>query len=327
MEREKFELKVGVFVFVGIIALGAMIIILGSKQDMFARQYPLWTEFNEVSGLAVGAPVRLAGVNVGTVEKITFPEEGSTKLRVLLMVRTDVRDRIREDSRASISTQGVLGDKFISLTLGTQGEPLERGTVVQSEQPTDYLAFLETAGAAASNIASITKKIDTMLTGDVGTEAKQSIAATLESVNRVMNEIEKGDGLIHKLIYDKELARTVANVEKTTANLSVITTELKDGKGALGALLNDPKGKETVAKLIVAADNLEKTSASLKTVMGGVERGEGTIGALLMDDGVYDDLRALLGRAKRNRVLRTVIRSTIDKNENLPKAEPAPLKE
>src|SRR5688500_19159767 len=121
MNREKFELKVGVFVFVGILALGAMIIILGSKQDMFARQYPLWTEFKEVSGLAVGAPVRLAGVNVGIVDRIDFPQEGKTDLRVLLMIRTDVRERIREDSRASISTQGVLGDKFISLTLGTTG--------------------------------------------------------------------------------------------------------------------------------------------------------------------------------------------------------------
>ncbi len=307
MEREKFELKVGVFVFVGIIALGAMIIILGSKQDMFARQYPLYAEFNEVSGLAVGAPVRLAGVNIGTVERIEFPEEGKTQLRVLLMVRTEVSDRIREDSRASISTQGVLGDKFISVTLGTEGEPLERGSLLPSEQPTDYLAFLETAGSAAANIASITKKIDTMLTGDVGAEAKQSIAATLESLNRVMHEIETGNGVLHKLVYDKQMAKALDDFQKTSANVAAITS--------------DAKMKESLAKLTVAADNLEKTSADMRTIIARVERGEGTVGALLTDDGVYDDLRALLGRAKRNRVLRTVIRSTIDKNENLPKAE------
>lgn len=64
----------------------------------------------------------------------------------------------------------------------------------------------------------------------------------------------------------------------------------------------------------------------LKTILGRVDRGEGTLGALINDSGAYDDLRAILGRANRNIILRTVIRHTIDKNEKLPPAEPPPDK-
>src|SRR2546430_14671322 len=118
MERERFELKVGIFVFIGIVMLGVIIVLLGSKQDLFAREYPLWAEFTEVGGLKPGAPVRLAGVDVGVVDAIEFPKPGEKNLRVKMMIRTSVRSRIQTDSKASVSTQGVLGDKFISISLG-----------------------------------------------------------------------------------------------------------------------------------------------------------------------------------------------------------------
>lgn len=325
MERERFELKVGIFVFVGILALGAIIIILGARQDMFSRQYPLYAEFEDVSGLKSGAPVRLSGLDVGIVEGIDFPKTlGDKKLRVRLMIRAEVRDRIRGDSKASVATQGVLGDKYVAISLGTTGDPVEKGTILPSEQPADYFAILETAGKALKNIESITGKVDTMLTIEEGGEAKKTLADLIATVTDVVKEVKTGDGLLHTLIYDEKAAKSVRNVEVVTANLAAITEDFRNGQGAIPTLIKDPKSKESVLKLLAAAENMEKASADLRVIVSRIEKGDGTIGALINDPGVYDDLRALLGRAKRNRVLRSVIRSTIDKNENLEKGGSAP---
>ena len=319
MDRERFELKVGIFVFIGIVALGVIIVLLGSKQDMFSRQYPLYAAFEDVGGLKPGAPVRLAGVDVGTVERIDLPATpGDKQLRVRMMIRSEVSDRIRQDSKAEISTQGVLGDKYVAVTLGTEGEPHKPNDTILSEQPADYFAFLETAGKAAGNIASITAKLDAMISSSAGGATKSSVAMTLSNLAAITGEVQHGHGLLHELIYDPKGAQTIDQLHDTAANLAAVTGDIKAGKGALGELLNDPKGKEAIAKIYDAAGNLDTTTKNFAEVSKKVNDGEGTLGALVNDDGVYDDIRALLGRAKRNRILRTVIRHTIDKNEKLP---------
>lgn len=325
VQRERFELKVGVFVFVGIAALGALILLLGSKKDMFSRQYPLYAEFEQVAGLKIGAPVRLSGVDVGVVDGISFPDDPSSRrLKVRLLVRTSVRDRIRQDSRASITTQGVLGDKYIKVSLGTVGEPLRRSSMLPSEKQADYLALADSAGDLVGRLTSIATKIDVALSSGSSGEAVKSLGGVFARVEDMLEEIQTGDGLLHTLIYDDDAAKSFRDLQTASANLAEITAALKDGDGALPALLDDPKTKESLTRAMAAMANMEKATADaaqaaadLRAVMGRVEKGEGTLGALVNDPGVYDDLRALLGRAQRNRVLRGVIRHTIERNEEV----------
>lgn len=326
MERERFELKVGVFVFVGMVMLGIIISVLGAKQDLFARQYGLSAEFEDVNGLKLGAPVRLAGLDVGLVDRIDFPKTpGDHRLKVRLLVRTDVRDRIRADSTAEIATQGVLGDKYIAISLGTEGEPLRAGAVLPSQPPTNYASLVDSAGKAVDHIRSISAKVDAMLTPESGEAAKNGIQSAAASLSDILGQVKDGHGLLHELIYGDEGASLLADAGKTIAdarvaagNVSAVSADIRSGKGILPALINDPKQKETLDKLGVTVDQLQRTTARLDDIIARIDRGEGTVGALINDPGVYDDLRALLGRAKRNRILRTVIRHQIDKKENLP---------
>lgn len=325
MERERFELKVGIFVFVAIVALGAIITILGSQNDMFARQYVLYTEFGDVNGLKPGAPVRLAGLDVGLVDEIRLPEDTSGKsLRVRLLVRTAVRDRIRQDSKASIATQGVLGDKYVAISLGSEGDPVERGTTLPSDAPADYLALLDTAGKTLRNIESITGKVDGMVTAESGEETKQSLGDLISAVTEVVRAVKTENGLLHRLIYDEKAAGVLDDVSRASSNVAALTSDFKSGKGAVPYLLYDPESKASAQRMLAAAGHLEGASADMKEIVARVERGDGTIGALINDPGVYDDLRTLLGRAQRNRILRGVIRRTIDKNENVRKGAPPP---
>ena len=334
MERERFELKVGIFVFVAIAALGALVLTVSSQQEMFSRTYTLYCEFDQVAGLKNGAPVRLAGLDVGIVDGIEFPDEpGKKELRVRLQVRTEARNRIREDSKASIATQGVLGDKYIAVSLGTTGEPVAKNSLLPSEQPRDYAALVESAGETMAHVKSIAAKLDQMLTGDASEETKKSVTGFVGAATDMMNEIRTGDGLLHKLIYDPEAAKTLDNLHVASANLAAVTSDVRAGKGALGTLVADPETKEQLKKALAAMASFEKasadlaaTSGSLRNVAATIERGDGTVGALINDPQVYDDLVALLGGAKRNKILRGVIRRTIEKNEKVDKTS-APVEE
>lgn len=345
IERERFELKVGIFVFVGIVALGALIIVLGSKQEMFSRQYALYTEFEQVGGLKQGAPVRLSGVDVGIVDGISFPDDPSSrKLKVRLLIRSNVRERIRQDSKASIANRGVLGDKYVKISLGTKGDPVRRGATIVSEKPADYMALADSAGDLLGRLTSIATKVDVLMSSSSGGEAVQSLGGVFASVEEILGEVKNGDGLLHTLIYDDEAARTFRELQTASANLAAITGEIRESGAA--KILADPKTKESLSKAMDAMANLEKASAdgavaaaNMRSVMERIDRGEGTVGALINDPAVYDDLRSLLGGAKRNRILRGVIRHTIDKNEKIddvtvkhdgsdstthPKADPKP---
>lgn len=329
VERERFELKVGIFVFVGVFALGALIIVLGSRQEMFSRQYPIYAEFEQVTGLKQGAPVRLSGVDVGVVDGIFFPDDPSSrKLKVRLLIRNNVRERIRQDSKAAITTQGVLGDKYVKISLGTTGEPVRRGETIPSEKPADYMALADSAGDLLGRLTSIATKVDVLMTTNSGGDAMKSVGGILASVEEIFDEVKHGDGLLHTLIYDDEAAQTFKDLQTASANLAQITTEIRSS--GVVQTLSDPKTKESLTKATNAMANLEKASADaaqatadLKSIMERIDKGEGTVGALINDPAVYDDLRALLGHAKRNRILRGVIRHTIDKNEQV---EEVPVK-
>src|SRR5690606_22082512 len=109
MGKKSDELRAGLFVLVGVLVFTAAIFLLGQKSALFTRNTRLYVAFPDISGLAVGAPVRLSGLEVGTVDKISFssdPREGKTRVR--LTVQTRYMSRIRADSRAFIDSAGLL---------------------------------------------------------------------------------------------------------------------------------------------------------------------------------------------------------------------------
>ena len=122
MEKAKLELVVGVFVLVGIVCLGYLSIKLGKLEMIGGNRYDIEAEFNSVSGLKPGATVEIAGVGVGRVKAITLKEDRGS---VTLAIRNDVN--LYNDTIASIKTRGIIGEKYVSLSLGGSGEILRPG--------------------------------------------------------------------------------------------------------------------------------------------------------------------------------------------------------
>lgn len=347
MERNLLqELKVGAFVVGLLVLILVAVYVLGGSSKMFADEFKLHTSFKDVKGLKAGAVVRLAGIDVGQVSKVEFSTDLARKdIEVELTIRDEFHPRLRADSTATISQIGVLGDMYITLSVGAPDQPeLGDGDRITSAESIDFLAYADKATAIVENAANISKKVDLML-GSEEEASKAQIAGSLEHVEQLLADAKDGDGILHLLVYDKGAAQRVkgilTNVEGITADVKGITSEVRSGQGLANALIYGDEGEKLTRKLGDAADaldglvsdiknedslvhallydpekasmmdDIQATLAHTRGVTAAVDEGEGSLGLLVNDPQLYEDVRALLGGAQRNALLRAYVRATV----------------
>lgn len=305
MVRKGFDdLKVGLFVSAGLLLAMIIVFMIGSESRFFQRQYTLFTNFETISGLRVGAPVQLAGLKVGYVDGIRFPEDpAQQEITVVLRIQKRFQNRIRTDSVATIETQGLLGDKFIYISVGSEAQSIiPDGGILPAKETTSIFALAEKAGQIMDNIGEVSETINEMLTSVKGKKGEGDIKAIVSSVRKSVEQIEKGKGLAHAILYDPKGEEVVSNLAGT----------MKSVHGILEGAEEESKGK--MGGLII---NLRHASADLREILDSINRGEGTLGKLVTDPTLYDEVTALFGRANRNRLLRAVVRSTVKENDKL----------
>ena len=129
MEKTKLELIVGIFVLVGILCLGYLSIKLGKLEVIGSNLYTVDAEFDTVSGLRAGASIEIAGVEVGRVKAIRLNSDRA-------VATFSIRDGITlyDDTIASIKTRGIIGEKFVALSLGGGGAELKPGARIRDTE-------------------------------------------------------------------------------------------------------------------------------------------------------------------------------------------------
>jgi len=288
------QMRVGIFVTVGLVLSMAVIFLLGDISDMFQQRFTIHARFSDISGLRIGAPIFLAGINVGKVEGIRFPKKlEEKKIIVTMEIERAFHDRIRKDSLASITTQGLLGDKAVFVSVGSADEPeIKSGGEIEVRK-----------GLSLESI------------GEKGGELMENINNLAANLNKVISDIKEKDSFIHALLYDPAGELIIKNMSGFISSAKDIMLEIKRGNGILHALIYDPTKQNVGKKFSQTIANFEAISSNLKEVTNKIEQGEGSIGALINDPTVYYDLMTLLGNANRNLLLRTVIRATLATNE------------
>ncbi len=262
--------RVGSLVLLAIAVGVATLFVLGDRQNLFVRKNRYRILFESVSGLTAGSTVQLNGVKVGAVERVVLPADlGDEQLEVWISVAKRYEQRIRQDSQARIKTLGLLGDKYIELTSGSPRSPTvaEDGTI--SAAPiTDVDRLAEAGEDVVNNIA----RISTQLTG-------------------ILGRMEKGEGLLGKLLMDVETGeRVTTELDKTMAAVRKLAEGLDDRRGTLGRLVHDR----------ALAEQLAGSLGRLDQLLAKAETGEGILPALLSDTGQkasFDRVLANLDRA------------------------------
>lgn len=269
------ELRVGVLVLVALVIGVLALFTLGGRAGLFADKYTLYVAMPSVSGLQSGAPVRLAGVSVGTVDEVRFIErEGRDDLNRRLMaaygdslgdravlvrfsVEENVQEKITRSSRAKTGTVGLLGDKYLDVEVGDPRDPvLDDGDLILNERAIDYEGLIARAA-----------------------EGVEELVASLEGSREIIARVNEGEGTLGRLINDPGLYNEWVRLSEEGTGL---LTRIQTGEGALPSLLND---RTLYARLVETTEDLQRLTTRIET-------GEGTLGQLVTDRALYDELVA-----------------------------------
>ena len=232
--------KVGLFVFITILIFFIGIFVISGDQKFFEKEYNVRTYFSDTVGLLPGAYVRLSGVRIGTVSKINFPDNITESLiEVTMKVNRQGADRITPDSQATIRTEGLLGAKYIEIVRGEESPfaDIDQVMTIKSYTPPELQELIGSSDELLTNLIRISKNLDKVSAVFGDEQNLENISQTLSSLKKgsdalqkSLTAIEKGNGLLHTLIYDKtfeqEFSITMANLSETSANFRDISESL-----------------------------------------------------------------------------------------------------
>ena len=303
------SLWVGLFALAALIAFGVAVLSLTAERGFWKPRYRLVAYFESVQGLVQGAPVRLAGKDVGSVESVSFSPLGSSKppIRVELSIDSAVQDRIRSDSQATVGTIGLLGDRYVELTLGSEaGEVLADGAELHTATPLDISDVMAKGTQALDGVAQLANNLNQVVL-DFGKQVGVvQIADAARAFADVATQVREGKGLLHSLIYDPYKGEGVESINRSLATLESILRNVSQGQGLLHTLIYEPTQKQDVVMQTLQAGE------HLNSILGKIDRGEGTLGMLVADPTLYEDLKKLVGGAQRSLLVRSLVRMSTD---------------
>lgn len=198
MEQKEYSKNfyAGIFFIIGLILIGVVVLTIGVEKGITQPRFKMQVFFRDVGGLIVGAPVRLSGVNVGTVAKIDFlkKEVEGRNVAVDLNLFSRYRDQIEEGYSFGIKTEGVLGQKFIEISKDRSGQNriADMKSSVIGEDPLDVQDLAKTFGQAAVSFRETARATDTMMS---------ELRDRFRGFKRVMNRFEERlvDGTLFKV--------------------------------------------------------------------------------------------------------------------------------
>src|SRR5688572_23933666 len=161
------EVKVGAFVLAGLLCIGVIIFLIGDDKQMFSDRVHYKTAFNNVEGLKRGSPVRMGGINVGTVEELGYGTNAKdTAIYVEISIVEREAPRIRTDTVASIAGKGLLGDKLLDLSIGSPDKPpLKAGGVMKAEEPQDFTQMLDSLNRVSTKVEKVVGHLEVATEG------------------------------------------------------------------------------------------------------------------------------------------------------------------
>ncbi|MGE0392229.1 MAG: MlaD family protein [Vicinamibacterales bacterium] len=279
------ELKVGVVSIFAIGMAALMIFLLSGDSGFPWERYTVKAMFDDIAGLKTGAPVRVAGVETGTVTAITFKDD---QVELEMEITEDMQSRITDRSVASLGSVSLLGESAIDITAASKGTPVPDYGYVKTGPAAGSISdvaaragdSIEAVKTLMSDISAGKGTVGRLFTDDALYEDLDKLLSNVEAITRGLNS---GKGSIGRLMQDPALAKSL---EGSLKNLEGITADLRAGKGSLGQLLNNDE----------LSRSLKSTTSNLDTMTAKLNRGEGTAGKLLNDDALFKKLDSVTGR-------------------------------
>ncbi|MGB9891948.1 MlaD family protein [Thermodesulfovibrio yellowstonii] len=286
------SLKVGIVITVTLLIIFFVIVFSGGIQGLFKQRTSLNIYITDVKGLRKGAPVRVAGVDIGAVQEIKLSKEHGTVVKV--SIDKDVLNYLKSDAKATVQTIGLLGDKYIEIFPGDSQESFDASKGLYGSPQTEVREIIGVAASTMSKIEGLIQRIDSLITKvdkSEGTIPKlltdpslyNNLNSAVSDLKKTVEEIRTGS--IGMIARDKEFYQRLSNALK---NFEETSNKISSQQGSLGKMINDPSLYET----------LLKSSQKLDNLLQEIEKSEGTLKLLMNDKTVADDLRQSIKELK-----------------------------
>jgi phospholipid/cholesterol/gamma-HCH transport system substrate-binding protein len=248
------KLKVGAVVTAALVVVLITVIFAGSLENLFAKNITVFAQIRDVRGLRSGSPAWFSGIEIGSVKDIRLhPKYGTL---VTISINSDAAEFVKKDSTATVMTMGLLGDKYVEISNGTEDS--------EKIGPKDILR------------GKVQLEMGDIVEATAGSLAK--VSDVIEQLGTIVRKIDNSEGTIGKLLSDPSVFN---NLNEAARSLNVTLREIETSKGTLKQLIKDPS----------LYNNLDKASRNLSTVLEGIEAGKGTAGKLLKDEEMAKQLK------------------------------------
>ncbi|MEM9074766.1 MAG: MlaD family protein [Myxococcota bacterium] len=300
MSQRKTELRVGIFVVAALLIGGILAFVIGSQRNMFRSKRTYHAVFRDVGGLRPGNGVLIAGVNVGTVNRVAFRDDG--KVEVHFRVVEDSAHLIRGNPSAppdpnepadtpspslvSIGSKGLLGDRQVDISVGDLALP---------EWPVETPLFANESGGLMAQVENVADEVEgtaeniRLMTDPFRDQAMSNdLKEVAHNLAAITGMLATGDGAVQRLMTDpntadevdatlRNLRQTSSELARTSRSFRLIADEIRTGDGTANAIVYGEEGREAIG-------NISRASGELAQLLGDVRTGDGTVHDLIYED-------------------------------------------
>jgi phospholipid/cholesterol/gamma-HCH transport system substrate-binding protein len=285
MSKSRLEWKVGLFVLIGLVLGAGLVIQFNKSAGPLTKTYRLRLQAKDVSGVIPGSYVLMAGVRVGSVEKI---ELNSTDGDVTMVARMLAKYELRKDSQFLIRQSGFLGDQYIGVFQGKATNLLKDGDVVTCEEPFDLGEVARSTGGLIKRVDSMVGQLSnavarvdtTLLAGETLTNLAKTVANFHGVSERTLGALTKLEALIET--NSPGFGASISNVQTFSVELNTLARELRDTLAT------------NRAQLTASIGNIEKATTKLDATMTDLNAGKGLAGTLLKNDQMAADVTIIV---------------------------------
>ncbi len=289
------KLKVGVVITLALVTLFFTVFFAGGIENILSPKAEVKAYIHDVKGLRPGSPVWLSGIEIGSVKAIQLhPRFGAV---ITLAVKKSAMEYIKKDSRASVLTMGLLGDKYVELSAGTaEAGPIHSGDMIEGAAQLELKDVMEVGTVSIQRMSDFIKRLDNLLTkiekGE-GTVTKFLTDPTLydnlrdatKSLSLTLKDIRDARGTIKLLMEDPALYH---NLLAASSSLEGLSRKMNESSGSLKKMIEDPA---LYNRLLATTASLEESSAKFSSVLEKIDKGDGVAGTLVNDKELASELK------------------------------------
>ncbi len=296
--KNTLQTRLGIFFALAFVAAVVILETIGGL-ELLKRGKVIAARFHNVLELNVGDPVKMAGKQIGRVERIEFTDD---RVRVAMKI-TDARAPVRTDSRATIRFTGMMGQNYVAIEFGTDKGPLvEDGAELETSEQPDFNQLMSKLESVTTGIQKLTTTFSDSNLGDLLlpftdflNESKPRILTILSNAESITAQVASGQGTVGRLIYEDTLyataLSTVTNLDTTAGDVQrliddarAVVADVRAGQGTVGRMLREDRLYTETTEAV----------GNLREILQKINRGEGTVGKVVNDTALLDNAKLTL---------------------------------